>query len=73
MAQFTCLSSKLTQSEVDDGFVTMVPLYADFAGNVMRLGTVRITGNSTNDKIQVPLPQKPRKVMINYFHDVLEM
>lgn len=62
----------LTQSEVNDNFVMSVPLYADFDGTLARLGNVRISGNKTMDNLQLMLPKKPSKVMINAFHDVLE-
>jgi Carboxypeptidase regulatory-like domain/Peptidase family M1 domain len=65
------LKATLTQSEVDDNFGMPVPIYADFDGQIMRIGQVRMVGNSTNDKIQVLLPKKPKKVMINYYHDIL--
>src|SRR6185312_354983 len=68
-----CLfKGSLTQSEVPDNFVMMVPLYADFDGTIARLGTIRLTGNKTIDNLQIKLPKKPSKVMINAFHDVLE-
>src|SRR5262249_33295010 len=67
------LKATLTQSEVDSNFAMLVPLYADFDGKVMRLGTITMIGNSSTDKIQVLLPQKPKRVMINANHDVLEM
>ena len=67
------LKATLTQSEVDPAFVTLVPIYADFDGKIVRLGTVRMTGNSTLDTIQVMLPSKPRRVMINAYHDVLDL
>jgi hypothetical protein len=62
----------LTQSEVSDNFVMLVPLYADFDGALARLGVVRIAGDKTPDNLQLMLPKKPSKVMINAFHDVLE-
>ena len=67
------LKATLTQSEVTPDFTMLVPIYADFDGQMTRLGNLRMTGNSANDKIQVLLPKKPRKVIINAFHDVLEM
>jgi aminopeptidase N len=67
------LKATLTQSEVDPNFVMPVPLYVDFDGKALRLGTVRMVGNSTIDTIQLLLPQKPRRVMINANHDILEM
>jgi hypothetical protein len=39
---------------------------------MMRLGTVNMLGNTTNSALQVTLPKKPRRVLINYWHDVLE-
>jgi len=67
------LKATLTQSEVDPSFTVLVPLYADFDGQITRLGNIRMVGNTANDKIQVLLPKKPRKVMINAYRDVLEM
>jgi hypothetical protein len=67
------LKASLTQSEVDDQFAMIVPVYADFDGRITRLGQIRMVGNATNDKIQVLLPQKPKRVMINAWHDVLAM
>jgi hypothetical protein len=49
----------------------LVPLYADFDGQLMRIGHIRMIGNTTNDKIQVLLPKKPKKILINAYHDVL--
>jgi hypothetical protein len=49
----------------------LVPIYADFDGQVARLGMVRMNGSSTFP-LQIELPKKPRRVMLNYNHDVLE-
>ncbi len=65
------LKGTLTQSEVTEGFRMLVPLYVDFDGQLMRLGTVRIAGN-TSVPIEILLPKKPRRVLINAYHDVLE-
>jgi len=68
------MSMKLTQSNVDDRFRMLVPIYLEFADNrVMRLGRVRIEGNSTLEQ-KVPikgLKEKPRRLLINYMADVL--
>jgi aminopeptidase N len=66
------LHANLTQSEVPSDFVMLVPLYVEFEGSMRRLGLVRITGNTTLSDIKAKLPSKPRKVMINAFHDMLE-
>jgi hypothetical protein len=67
----TLLKATVTQSEVSPGFVMMVPIYLDFDGKIVRLGSANILGNSTTQEIQVRLPQKPKRVLINYHHDVL--
>jgi hypothetical protein len=66
------LKASLSQSEVDPDFFGLVPVYADFDRGTMRLGMVRVKGNSTIDNIQVLLPAKPKRVMINANHDILE-
>ncbi len=66
------LSASLQQSGVTDDFKMLVPLYVELDGNKVMLGRIRMVGNSTNDKIKVPLPKKPTKAMINAFFDVLE-
>ena len=45
----------------------------DFEGRLVRFGTVRVTGNSTLENIQMVLPSKPRRVLIDANHDILEM
>ena len=68
-----CLAiGKLTQSGVSKEFAMPVPLYAEFDGQLARLGTIRIIGESTVDNIKIMLPKKPARVAINVFHDVLE-
>jgi hypothetical protein len=68
----TLLKGSLTQSEVTPDFVMTVPVYLDFDGQFARLGSIRMMGNSTNDKLQAMLPKKPKRGLINAFHDVLE-
>jgi hypothetical protein len=64
------LQGALTQSEVSDRFKMIVPVYVDIDGKIGRLGTVAVQGNKTN-QFQVKLPQKPKRVLINAYHDVL--
>ena len=70
----TVLSFKLTQSNVDDKFRMLVPLYLELAdGNVAFLGRARITGNMSLEQ-KVPLKglkTKPRRAIVNYYDDVL--
>jgi hypothetical protein len=66
------LKASLTQSEVSDAFMASVPIYLDLdAGRIARLGTVVMKGNSTNPNLELVLPVKPKRVMINQNFDVL--
>jgi hypothetical protein len=66
------LKASLTQSEVDANFAMLIPLYAEFDGGRMaRMGSMRMIGNSTADQIQVVLPSRPKRVLVNANHDVL--
>jgi hypothetical protein len=65
---------KLTQSNVDDAFRMMVPIYLELAdGRIARLGTIALTGNKTEEH-SVPLnglKDAPKRAMLNYNYDVL--
>ncbi|HWP45441.1 MAG TPA: hypothetical protein VNO14_19535 [Blastocatellia bacterium] len=65
------LAARVTQSNVDDNFKMRVPIYLDFDGRVVRLGTVVVVGNSSTEEFKVPLPRKPKRVMLCYYEDVL--
>jgi hypothetical protein len=67
----TLLTATLTQSGVSDNFKMLVPVYLDFDGKIMRLGEATITGNSTTPEFKIKLPQKPKRVVINYYNDLL--
>jgi len=65
---------KTTQSNVDESFRMLVPLYLELAdGNTVYLGHARIFGNSSIEQ-KIPLKglkTKPRAAMLNYYDDVL--
>jgi hypothetical protein len=65
------MTGTVTQSGVSPGFKMRVPIYVDFDGTVMRLGDAKVTGTTTTPEFKVRLPKKPRRIMINHFHDVL--
>jgi len=66
------LKASMTQSEVSDAFLASVPIYMELeAGRIARLGTVVMRGNSTNSNLELVLPVKPKRVMINQNFDVL--
>jgi aminopeptidase N len=61
----------VTQSEVDERFVMLVPVFADFGKGMVRLGQVRLSGNSTHTA-DIQLPIQPKKVALNAYKDILE-
>ena len=68
------LHFKLTQSGVGADFKNLVPFYLELAdGNVIRLGKISIKGpNSVERTVQLPKTPAPiKKVLINYYYDVL--
>jgi len=66
------LTFKVTQSDVSEGFKMLVPIYLDLDGsNIVRIGEVKMFGSATSNEIKVPLPQKPKRVLINANYDVL--
>jgi hypothetical protein len=68
------MNMKVTQSNVDDKFRMLVPLYLELAdGNIAFLGRASLAGNSSIEQ-KVPLKglkTKPRRVALNYYDDVL--
>jgi hypothetical protein len=65
---------KITQSNVDENFRMLVPIYLELAdGRIVNLGRARITGNTTiEQKMPIKgLKDKPRHAMLNYYDDVL--
>ncbi|HEV2990692.1 MAG TPA: hypothetical protein VG759_19805 [Candidatus Angelobacter sp.] len=65
------LHMTITQSEVDDQFMMLVPVYVDFGKGMVRIGQVGLKGNSTRTS-DVELPSKPQKVALNAYKEILE-
>jgi aminopeptidase N len=68
------ISFKVEQSNVDDKFRMTIPVYIELAdGNIFRVGSVPLTGNTSFDTKTVlrGLKTRPKRAMINYYHDVL--
>jgi hypothetical protein len=63
--------AEITQSEVDENFAMIVPVYANFGNGMVRLGQIPIAGNSTR-KVDFVLDQQPKKVALNAYKDILE-
>jgi len=65
---------KVAQSSVDDKFRMLVPIYLELDdAKVVMIGRARLMGNnSLSQKVPLKgLKAKPRRVIINYFDDVL--
>jgi hypothetical protein len=67
------IAGTITQAAVPPEFRTSVPVYLDFGNDrITKLGSVAITGSTTAKmSVEVNLPQRPRRVLINAMHDVL--
>jgi aminopeptidase N len=68
------LHVKLEQSGVDSSFRMLVPIYIELPdGHPFRVGAAPLIGNASfeRDIALRGLSQKPKRAMINYFHDVL--
>ncbi|MFN7998123.1 MAG: M1 family aminopeptidase [Bryobacteraceae bacterium] len=64
-------TGKVTQAGVSDNFLMAVPLYFDFDGRITRAGEIYMKGSSTSKDVKLMLPRKPKRVMLNAYHDVL--
>lgn len=65
------LHMTVTQSEVDDHFAMLVPVFADFGSGMVRIGQFAIAGNNTRS-LDAELPTAPKKVALNAYKDILE-
>jgi hypothetical protein len=65
------MTARLTESDVAPDFVMRVPIYLDFDGRVVRVGTVLMRGNMTTQDILMDLPKRPKRVLLSANHDVL--
>ena len=67
------LSGSVTQSEVTNDFVSVLPLYLVFdKGQMIKFGSIPLIGNTSKDvSLELPLPQKPKSVAVNAMHDIL--
>jgi aminopeptidase N len=61
----------ITQSDVDEHFAMVVPVFGDFGKGMTPLGQIAIAGNSTRN-VDFLLPQKPEKIALNAYKEILE-
>ena len=65
------LHMTLTQSEVDENFAMLVPVFADFGKGMVRFGQIAVIGNTTRS-LDALLPSQPKRVVLNAYKDILE-
>lgn len=72
-ANGTVLNFKLVQSNVSPGFKMLVPIYMERQdGSISRLGSATIVGDSmVEQKVPIGKGQAPKRLLINYYYDVL--
>ena len=67
------MNMKVTQSNVNDSFRMLVPIYLELPNGMFFLGRARLAGNATFDQ-KIPLKglkEKPKRAVISYYDDVL--
>ena len=62
---------QLTQSEVDNNFAMIVPIFGDFGNGMIRLAQILIVGDSTRTVI-LDMDKQPKKIVLNAYKDMLE-
>ena len=67
------VAGTVTQAEVGEGFVSVVPIYVHFdKSSYMKLAKIVMIGNQTKPvEFEIALPKKPQKIAINSMYDVL--
>ena len=65
------LHMTVTQSEVEEHFAMLVPVFADFGKGWIRLGQIGVIGNSSRS-VDTVAPSMPKKVALNAYKEILE-
>ena len=58
-------------SNVSPGFEMSVPLYLDFNGQLVAVGSIALAGSAKSREFRSNLPRRPRRVLLNAEQDVL--
>ena len=48
-----------------------VPIYFEIDGHMIRAGYVSMRGDMTSAEVKIALPKKPKRVLLNGYHDIL--
>ena len=65
------IHTEIAQSEVDQNFAMLIPVFGDFGDGMSRLGQIEMVGNSTRT-INITVDRKPKKVALNAYKEILE-
>lgn len=65
------LHMTITQSEVDEHFAMLAPVFADFGNGMIPIAQVGIGGNNSRS-LDMLLPAQPKKVAFNAYKEILE-
>ena len=68
------LNFKITQSNVDETFKMLVPVYLEVGnGKIVRIGSATMQGNTTikQSVLLGSLKERPKRAFLNYYNDVL--
>jgi hypothetical protein len=61
----------VTQSDVDEHFAMLVPVFADFGSGMAPIAQFAMVGSATRN-IDIMLPGQPKKVALNAYKEILE-
>jgi aminopeptidase N len=67
----THIRMTITQSQVSDHFVMLVPIFGDFGKGLVRLGQLPVVGNSSKS-YDFDFSDVPKKIQLNAYKEVLE-
>jgi len=67
----TKLHMTITQSEVNEQFGMLVPVFADFGNSMTPIAQIGIGGNAARS-FDIVLPSRPKKVALNAYKEILE-
>lgn len=69
------VKGSISQKDVPEDFLVMMPVYADFGkGHLVRFASIPFKGSMTQPADWlIPFPKKPKRIVINAYHDVLTL
>ena len=65
------LKFTIEQGDVSPAFKMIVPIFVDFGAKPIQLAQIRVVGTTATKELRIPLPRRPKRVLLNADHDVL--